>query len=463
MKMNKGITLIALVVTIVVLLILAAVSISMLGGENGIITQAQNATVKNDNGTVSEALRLKLSEYILDNEGKNEEDKLGLLKKDGIINDESIINVEKLVGEKLKTGNGSDSEDVYKIEDNHLYYYDKNGNKTDLGDLGDLGSLVEETDPSLFEVDENGTISLKDYDRYYRNEIEWTIENVVIPREIDGKVVKRIGPNLFRAGSTSGGSTSKISQNIKSIIIPDTVTIIESEAFSRCINLENIEIPNSVTEIGQGAFYRCSKLTYIYIPNSVITISESAFRECDLLTNIIIGKSEELFIEGEPWGADNANVIYFENILDYNNFMSEFLKNKTKDDLEELILKSEHFLGTFEQYLIEENKTREELENEALNLGMSYNEFLQYILKKKGLNSWIYIEYSISAMGYGEKNEKDLEDILINDIIGLEEFNTILEEQGITKEELFDSRRMELGLRNNKDLFKFLIVVEGTK
>ena len=51
---NKGITLIALVVTIVVLLILAGVSISMLTGENGIITQAQEASVKNDNGTVLE-------------------------------------------------------------------------------------------------------------------------------------------------------------------------------------------------------------------------------------------------------------------------------------------------------------------------------------------------------------------------------------------------------------------------
>ena len=43
---NKGITLIALVVTIVVLLILAATSISMLTGENGIITQAQDAKDK---------------------------------------------------------------------------------------------------------------------------------------------------------------------------------------------------------------------------------------------------------------------------------------------------------------------------------------------------------------------------------------------------------------------------------
>ena len=43
MKKEKGITLIALVVTIVVLLILAGTSISMLKGDNGIITQAQKA------------------------------------------------------------------------------------------------------------------------------------------------------------------------------------------------------------------------------------------------------------------------------------------------------------------------------------------------------------------------------------------------------------------------------------
>ena len=45
LKNNNGITLIALVVTIVVLIILAAVSISMLTGENEIITQAQQSGV----------------------------------------------------------------------------------------------------------------------------------------------------------------------------------------------------------------------------------------------------------------------------------------------------------------------------------------------------------------------------------------------------------------------------------
>ena len=40
---EKGITLIALIVTIIVLIILAGISISILTGENGIITRVQNA------------------------------------------------------------------------------------------------------------------------------------------------------------------------------------------------------------------------------------------------------------------------------------------------------------------------------------------------------------------------------------------------------------------------------------
>ena len=43
MKNQKGITLIALVITIIVLLILAGVSISMISGDDGIATQAVRA------------------------------------------------------------------------------------------------------------------------------------------------------------------------------------------------------------------------------------------------------------------------------------------------------------------------------------------------------------------------------------------------------------------------------------
>ena len=52
---NNGITLIALVITIIVLLILAGVSIAMLTGDNGILTQAQNAKEKTEQAKTNES------------------------------------------------------------------------------------------------------------------------------------------------------------------------------------------------------------------------------------------------------------------------------------------------------------------------------------------------------------------------------------------------------------------------
>ena len=51
---EKGITLIALVITIIVLLILAGVTISMLTGENGILTQAQRAKEETEEAQANE-------------------------------------------------------------------------------------------------------------------------------------------------------------------------------------------------------------------------------------------------------------------------------------------------------------------------------------------------------------------------------------------------------------------------
>ena len=57
-RKERGITLIALVITIIVLLILAGVSIAMLTGENGILTQAQKAKNETENAQVLEEERL---------------------------------------------------------------------------------------------------------------------------------------------------------------------------------------------------------------------------------------------------------------------------------------------------------------------------------------------------------------------------------------------------------------------
>ena len=55
MRKTNGITLIALVITIIVLLILAGVSIAMLTGDNGILTQAQRAKEQTENAAKNEA------------------------------------------------------------------------------------------------------------------------------------------------------------------------------------------------------------------------------------------------------------------------------------------------------------------------------------------------------------------------------------------------------------------------
>lgn len=61
MKNQKGITLIALVITIIVLLILAGVAIAMLSGENGILSQAENAKKETIAAEAVERINLALN------------------------------------------------------------------------------------------------------------------------------------------------------------------------------------------------------------------------------------------------------------------------------------------------------------------------------------------------------------------------------------------------------------------
>ncbi len=66
MKNNKGITLIALVITIIVLLILAGVAIAMLSGDNGILTRASDAKIVNEIGALKDQVNLAASEGLSD-------------------------------------------------------------------------------------------------------------------------------------------------------------------------------------------------------------------------------------------------------------------------------------------------------------------------------------------------------------------------------------------------------------
>ena len=112
-KSKKGITLIALVVTIVVILILAAISITALVGENGLITRARKAKFETEKAQAYDKLSMVISEWqiekIIQTTGKTFED--FLIEKFGssnVINngDESYnVTVDSFIFKVTEDGN----------------------------------------------------------------------------------------------------------------------------------------------------------------------------------------------------------------------------------------------------------------------------------------------------------------------------------------------------------------------
>ena len=79
--------------------------------------------------------------------------------------------------------------------------------------------------------------------------------------------------------------------------------------------LVSITIPDGVTKIGDDAFSRCSALTSITIPDSVTHIGENAFSECSSLTQVICN-NPDLFTDHN---IQNRDQIQFISTTDYFN------------------------------------------------------------------------------------------------------------------------------------------------
>ena len=182
----KGITLIALVITIIVLLILAGVSIAMLTGQNGILTQATNAKVEQSHGAIREGIALAYNEYQIEiNTASNtklastetvqiqgrEEKALAsyssfldfLVQKGYATLDEDdethettgIINATALTGSKQALGNGTDT-DVYKVEkENGIYivnYYDEKGTSEEIWSIVNNQSSTDNVEINIIKT-----------------------------------------------------------------------------------------------------------------------------------------------------------------------------------------------------------------------------------------------------------------------------------------------------------------------
>ena len=138
---------------------------------------------------------------------------------------------------------------------------------------------------------------------------------------LNGEEIKDLViPNTVKSIRGEGSATW---YGLTSVTIPNSVTSISSEAFNNCYNLTSIKvedgnpyydsrnncnaiidnnnqlivgckntvIPNSVTSIGHYAFWGCTGLTSITIPNNVTSIGHYAFSNCSGLTSVTIGNS----------------------------------------------------------------------------------------------------------------------------------------------------------------------------
>ena len=63
---NKGITLLALVITIIIMLLLAAVAMQMAFGENGLIVKSTQARIEQAKTELLEGSALQFTEYNMD-------------------------------------------------------------------------------------------------------------------------------------------------------------------------------------------------------------------------------------------------------------------------------------------------------------------------------------------------------------------------------------------------------------
>lgn len=72
------------------------------------------------------------------------------------------------------------------------------------------------------------------------------------------------------------------SEEVKDLIIPESVKSIERYAFIGCTSITKAVLPNSLKELGVGVFRECSELKNINIPDSVKSISNNLFQKTNL-------------------------------------------------------------------------------------------------------------------------------------------------------------------------------------
>lgn len=371
LKNKKGITLIALVVTIVVLLILAGVSINLVLDNNGIIAKskdAKNNAIESDEkekvemAYVSAALK-KLGDTVTAEELQTELDlSVGIGKTDVTTNGDDTLNVlfsdtehnfnvdeGKVEKAKPITNNyGEDWEVAWtytngvwsnqinkgeKAEGDVVAKFYKTGNRVKPDgftwrDTGDVFTF-EEGDEYRLVVEGNGPIG--DLGTAEGTNITsafgWMLQSVMYMKGATNTCIMPYVKELVICdGITSIGNYAFCgASGLEKLSIANTVTNIGNFAFLYDVNLENVKLPNKIENIGHNAF-RETKIQNITIPNSVKKLSGFIFTNCGNLTRI-------KFLPTDMTGIDvNKSIFYdIKNCTIY--VKNEIVKNYMEQNL----------------------------------------------------------------------------------------------------------------------------------
>ncbi len=231
-KTAKGITLIALVITIIILLILAAVAIGTLTGDNGLIKRAQDARLVNEKAKIEEMGQLILSEQYIDNYG--------------IINDETSKTA--VITELEKNGYEVENKSATSTTVKGLLIQDTSGNKID-----EVNVVQGNTKTIKIALDTQGSTTTNTYvkiqDQYYELTV---IEGKVKISEEAFKEVPDAGQSyeIKLTPPTSGIEIYVLGQKItqEQTITPETVLEIRTLNNTGTYNFTVKETKNTITK-----------------------------------------------------------------------------------------------------------------------------------------------------------------------------------------------------------------------
>ena len=109
---------------------------------------------------------------------------------------------------------------------------------------------------------------------------------LAVPKEIALKTIK-IPQTVTEIDSVAFSDCKKI----KHIILPKGLKKIGHSVFENCISLQSIELPDGIEVIPERAFYGCKALKTIKLPHKLKRIDEGAFAVCDSLNSLSLPPS----------------------------------------------------------------------------------------------------------------------------------------------------------------------------